>query len=71
MQGCTDCGAPQVDAGYDHRTAGRLFKFWVSDRHGEKLDYARATTLVYTMTLAFGGNLHGPIHAPGSNFSKG
>lgn len=70
VQGCTQCGAPEVDPNFDHGARNRLFKFWVSDRHGDKLDYARATTLVYTLGLAFGGNLHGPINAPGSSFGQ-
>lgn len=70
IQGCTQCGAPEVDPNFDHGARNRLFKFWVSDRHGDKLDYARATTLVYTLGLAFGGNLHGPINAPGSSFGQ-
>ena len=68
-QGCRDCGAPEVDAGFDH-SQGRLFKFWVSDRHGEKLDYARSTALVYTLNLAFGAQGgHGSTTAPNSSVS--
>ena len=33
---------------------GPKFKFWVSDRHKQKLDYARATALLYTLNLVFG-----------------
>lgn len=66
-QGCTNCGGPEIDAGFDHNK-GRLFKFWVTDRHGEKLDYARATALVYTMGLAFGAHgAHGSTTAPNSS----
>ena len=33
---------------------GPKFKFWVSDRHKQKLDYARATALLFTLNLVFG-----------------
>lgn len=33
---------------------GRLFKFWVRDRRGEKLDYNHVSALVYALGLALG-----------------
>jgi len=33
---------------------GPKFKFWVTDRHQQKLDYARATALLFTLNLVFG-----------------
>ncbi len=33
---------------------GSVFKFWVTDRQKSKLDYARATALLYTLNLVFG-----------------
>ncbi|KAK9801981.1 hypothetical protein WJX73_005969 [Symbiochloris irregularis] len=60
------CGAPKADPHFDAAKRGRLFQFWVTDRRGDKLDYARATALIYTMNLAFGGQAHGPTTAPNS-----
>ena len=48
----------------------RFFKFWVTDRSGNKLDYQRATSLVYTMGLVFGKS-EGPLTAPNSSFVVG
>lgn len=42
----------------EHVSADKLdgpkFKFWVTDRQKKKLDYARATALLYTLNLVFG-----------------
>ena len=37
--------------GYDERGAASQFKFWVTDRQGKKLDYARSTALLFTLNL--------------------
>ena len=47
----SDLEAANVSA--DHLD-GPKFKFWVTDRHKQKLDYARATALLYTLNLTFG-----------------
>ncbi|CAK0782542.1 hypothetical protein CVIRNUC_005760 [Coccomyxa viridis] len=47
----SDLEAANVSA--DHLD-GPKFKFWVTDRHKNKLDYARATALLYTLNLTFG-----------------
>jgi len=38
----------------DSMNQGRLFKFWVRDRRGEKLDYNHVSALVYALGLALG-----------------
>lgn len=48
----------------------RVFKFYVTDRSGNKLDYQRATSLMYTMGLVFGKS-EGPLVAPNSSFVVG
>ena len=47
----SDLEAANVSA---HHLDGPKFKFWVSDRHKQKLDYARATALLFTLNLVFG-----------------
>ena len=59
-------GSSQPD-GDQRRDGARTFKFWVTDRSGKKLDYQRATSLVYTMGLVF-GKAEGPLNAPNSSF---
>ena len=54
--------------GLGQRKGERVFKFWVTDRQGSKLDYQRATSLVYTMGLVF-GRIEGPLTAPNSSFA--
>ena len=43
---------------------GPKFKFWVTDRHQQKLDYARATALLFTLNLVFGTEVRhaSPVH---------
>lgn len=56
MQGEKDSSRSDLEAANvsaDH-LGGPKFKFWVSDRHTQKLDYARATALLFTLNLVFG-----------------
>lgn len=69
IQGCTDCGGPEVDKGFEHSTGRRLFKFWVTDRRGDKLDYPRCTALIYTMGLLIGKS-NAPLRPPGSSLAS-
>lgn len=62
IQGCSDCGVPVGEPAYDP-TTGRLFVFWVTDRRGNKLDFSRAQSLVYTMGLVLGSG-NGPTTPP-------
>ncbi len=41
-----------------------VFKFWVTDRQKKKLDYARATALLYTLNLVFGGASDARLRTP-------
>ena len=43
----------------------REFKFLVTDRSGRKLDFQRATSLMYTIGLVFGKS-EGSLHPPNS-----
>ncbi|CAL8470964.1 g10506 [Coccomyxa elongata] len=45
-------------------TSGVRFKFWVSDRQKHKLDYARATALLFTLNLVFGNNSDARLRSP-------
>ena len=45
---------------------GAAFKFWVTDRQNAKLDYARATALLYTLGLVFGRS-SGPLSPPNAS----
>ncbi|KAK9821466.1 hypothetical protein WJX81_006037 [Elliptochloris bilobata] len=54
--------APEVDVP-EH---GAAFKFWVTDRQNAKLDYARATALLYTLGLVFGRS-NGPLQPPNAS----
>ena len=67
LQGCTDCGGPEIND--SNFVAGkRLFRFWVTDRRGDKLDYQRCTALLYTMGLLLGQN-RAPLRPPGTSLS--
>ena len=44
---------PTLEAG-----GGRLFKFWVQDRAGSKLDYNHISALVYSLGLGLGFKAH-------------
>ena len=54
--------APEVDV----PERGAAFKFWVTDRQNAKLDYARATALLYTLGLVFGRST-GPLQPPNAS----
>ena len=56
MQGDNDNSRRDLEAANvsADRLDGPKFKFWVTDRHKQKLDYARATALLYTLNLTFG-----------------
>ena len=47
------------------QTGQREFKFLVTDRSGRKLDFQRATSLMYTIGLVFGKS-EGSLHPPNS-----
>lgn len=65
LQGCT--GGPEIDD--ENFVAGRrLFRFWVTDRRGDKLDYQRCTALLYTMGLLLGQN-RAPLRPPGASLA--
>lgn len=68
LQGCTSGGGTETDADFDPATGSRLFRFWVTDRRGDKLDYARCTALIYTMGLLLGKS-NAPLRPPGSSFA--
>ena len=68
LQGCTECGGPEADNTFNHGTGSRLFKFWVTDRRGDKLDYPRCTALIYTMGLLLGRS-NAPLRPPGSSLA--
>ncbi len=55
MQGCSDCGddVPQLVEGLG-REEGRLFKFWVQDSGGAKLDYNHISALIYALGIGLG-----------------
>ena len=56
----SDLEGAQVSA---DNLGGPKFKFWVSDRQKQKLDYARATALLFTLNLVFGTEVRGtPCH---------
>ena len=67
LQGCTESGGPETDD-KDFVTGRRLFRFWVTDRRGDKLDYQRCTALLYTMGLLLGQN-RAPLRPPGTSLS--
>ena len=54
--------------GYDE-AAGAGFKVWVTDRQGHKLDYARATALLFTLNLVFGGEGDALMRTPNPQHS--
>ena len=66
VQGCTSCGKPEADPDFDHSQAGRLFKFSVTETNNNKLDFARATALIYTLNLALGLSTTGDLVPPNS-----
>lgn len=68
LQGCTDCGGPEAETDLNYASGSRLFRFWVTDRRGDKLDYARCTALIYTMGLLL-GKRNAPLRPPGSSFA--
>lgn len=67
IQGCKDCGAPEVSSDAD-LSAGRIYKFWVTDRQKNKLDFARASSLLYTLGLVYGQS-NGPLRAPNTGLA--
>jgi hypothetical protein len=50
---------------------GSIFKFWVTDRQKSKLDYARATALLYTLNLVFGSASDARLRSPTVQHSVG
>ena len=67
-QGCTSCGKPEADPKFDHSQRGRLFEFKVSESTTDsKLDYSRATALIYTLQMALGYHSVGDLVPPGSS----
>ncbi len=55
--------------GYDERGEPSQFKFWVTDRQGKQLDYARATALLFTLNLVFGGESDALMRTPNPQHS--
>lgn len=55
IQGCTDCGedVPQLveDLNGDQ---GRLFKFWVQNGRGSKMEYPHISALIYALGIGLG-----------------
>ncbi|KAK9901327.1 hypothetical protein WJX75_006781 [Coccomyxa subellipsoidea] len=46
------------------RKSGVTFKFWVSDKQKNKLDYARATALLFTLNMVFGNSSDARLRTP-------
>ena len=46
------------------RKSGVTFKFWVSDKQENKLDYARATALLFTLNMVFGNSSDARLRTP-------
>ncbi len=66
MQGTSDI--PEDNTNFANGVGSRLFKFWVTDRRGDKLDYPRCTALIYTMGLLIGKS-NAPLRPPGSSLA--
>lgn len=52
---------PQLDEGtclLAQDASGRVFKFWVRDSRGGKLDYGQMSALVYTLSSVLGYRSH-------------
>lgn len=58
-------GESEGDSSLVQGVGSRLFKFWVTDRRGDKLDYPRCTALIYTMGLLIGKS-NAPLRPPGT-----
>lgn len=58
-------GAEPESKSFGFNTGKREFKFLVTDRSGRKLDFQRATSLMYTIGLVFGKS-EGSLHPPNS-----
>ncbi len=56
------------DQHHDFGSKGRIFKFWVTDRQAQKLDYSRSSSLLYTLALLIGKS-NMPLRPPGSNLT--
>eukprot|EP01024_Parvocaulis_polyphysoides_P056056 TRINITY_DN5834_c0_g3_i1.p4 TRINITY_DN5834_c0_g3~~TRINITY_DN5834_c0_g3_i1.p4 ORF type:complete len:123 (+),score=11.73 TRINITY_DN5834_c0_g3_i1:564-932(+) len=54
IQSCENC-AQGVDSP-EFQPGNMLFRFLVTDRDGKKLDYQRASSLLYTLSLVNGNN---------------
>ena len=67
IQGCKDCGAPEVSSDAD-LSKGRIYKFWVTDRQKQKLDFARASSLLFTLGMVYGQS-NGPLRAPNTGLA--
>ncbi len=52
--------------GFGSSEGEREFQFLVTDRSGRKLDYQRATSLMYTLGLVF-GKAEGPLSPPSAS----
>jgi hypothetical protein len=55
IQSCSDCGVPVADDDFAQaeKTGTRLYKIWGTDRADKKLDYGRASALIYTLNLLY------------------
>ena len=65
MQTLGDDGTEPEHHGFGVDEGQREFKFEVTDRSGRKLDFQRATSLMYTIGLVFGKS-EGSLHPPNS-----
>ncbi len=65
MQTLGGDGAEPESNSFGVNQGQREFKFQVTDRSGRKLDFQRATSLMYTIGLVFGKS-EGSLHPPNS-----
>ena len=66
MQTMGGQGREPESMGFGLHEGQREFSFLVTDRSGRKLDFQRATSLLYTMGLVFGKS-EGPLIPPNSS----
>jgi UTP:GlnB (protein PII) uridylyltransferase len=66
IQGCTNCGGPELVQDPNRLQQGRFFKFFVTDLNKHKLDYKQASSLIYTLALILGKS-NSPLRPPGSS----
>jgi len=67
--GVQDRGSGTDVVGFGSNEGQREFLFLVTDRSGRKLDYQRATSLMYTLGLVF-GKAEGPLNPPSASSAR-